>query len=282
MKSIAVKKIISIIVLPLALAVSAQAKPAKMQEIKAFSQVLDYVKDKDTVLILSIDNALLKSPKQFGQRLYYYYLIDKYKTKMKEKDATQKALAEWTGILNLFGQQPVADDVAKTIDQIQKKFIKVIGISSRGLGLASLTVQHLSQAGIDLGRTSGIKQDMPVILGEKTLLYRNGILFTSGVGKAIALKKLFELTKVSQPKKIVMVSHDERTLKLVAEGVKYHGKGVEFVPLRYTLMDAEIKKFDPQIAVVKFVSLIILMNDLQEKEVFHKAKEEKLNSKKKK
>lgn len=237
---------------------------AKTREIKTFTQVLDYVKDQDTVLMISVDNALLKSPLHMGERAWFYHRKAKHlKSGLKEPAATEKALAEWTGVLNLFGQQIVADDIAKTIDQIQKKQIKIMGVSSRGLGLASLTVQHLAQAGIDLGRTSGVKQNIPVILGQKLLLVRNGILFTSGVGKAIALKKLADLTKVAKPKKIVWVSHDQRTLDLVAEGMRYHNKGVEFIPLRYTIMDEAAKKFNSELADVQFESLMNVLSDEQ-------------------
>lgn len=265
MKKIAFKLLFVMLLVPV-VALCLPPTAAKVKEIKTFAQVLDHVKDKDTVLILSVDNALLKSPSQMGQRAWFYHRKSTHlKNGLKETDAIQKALAEWTSILNLFGQQPVANDIAKTIDQIQKKHIKIVGVSSRGLGLASLTIQHLAQGGIDLGRTSGIKQDVPVILGEKLLLYRNGVLFTSGVGKAIALKKLFELTKVSEPKKIVMVSNDERTLKLTSEGMRYHGSKVEFVPLRYSAMDETIKKFDPQVADVQFKSMMNVQSDEQAK-----------------
>lgn len=252
-------------------------KPAtKIQELKNFSDLLEIVKDKDTILLLSVDNALLRSPMQMGQRAWFYHRKAMHmKNGLKENLATQKALAEWTGVLNLFGQQAVANDVAKTIDEIQNKRIKVIGISSRGLGLASLTIQHLSQAGIDLGRTSGIKQDVPVILGEKLLLYRNGVLFTSGVGKAMALKRLGELTRISQPKKVVMVSNDERTLKLTAEGIRFHHKNIEFVPLRYSAMDETIKQFNPEIADLQFASMMNVLSDEQAKLKIQKSTESK-------
>lgn len=257
-------------------ALATKPSTAKTQEITTFAKVLDYLKDKDTVLVLSVDNTLLKSPMQMGQRGWFYHRKSVYLKKgMKEGEATAKALAEWTGVLNLFGQQPVADDIAKTIDQIQKKNIKIVGISSRGLGLASLTVQHLAQAGIDLGRTSGMKQDFPLILGEKLLLMRNGILFTSGVGKVIALKKLADVTNVAQPKKIVMVSHDQRTLNLVAEGMRYHAKSVEFVPLRYTAMDEATKSFNPHVADTQFESLMSVLNNEQAATKVQKALETK-------
>lgn len=255
----------------------------KMLEISKFAQVLEHVTDKDTILLVSIDNTLLKSPLQMGERAWFYHRKNTYvKNGMKDADATSKALAEWTGILNLFGQQVVANDIVKTIDQIQKKHIKVMGISSRGLGLASLTTQHLAQAGINLGRTSGIKQDVPLILGEKLLLLRNGILFTSGVGKAIALKKLADLTKVAKPKKIVMVSHDEHTLKLVAEGMRYHAKDVAFVPLRYSLMDEASKNFNSQAADKQFESLMNVLSNEQATMMIQKVAEPKTSTQGKK
>src|SRR5437867_2470276 len=113
MKKVFLKLMVIILLSPVYV-LCAPASAPKTKEIKSFAQVLDFVKDKDTVLVLSLDNTLLKSPLQMGQRAWFYHRKTKYlKSGLKETDATQKALAEWTGILNLFGQQPVANDIAK-------------------------------------------------------------------------------------------------------------------------------------------------------------------------
>ncbi len=256
--------------------VSVQANTNKINQIKTFSEVLPFINKPETVLLISIDNVLLKSPLQMGQRSWFYYRKKSYlKSGLNEAVAAQKALAEWTGVISLFGQIAVADDIAKTIEDIQKKKIKIIGLSSRGLGLASLTIQHLKDAGIDLGLTSGLNPDQPLILGDKLLLYRHGVLFTSGVGKVNALEKLFNLVQISRPKKIVMISQDERTLGLMGEGLAYQGysKTIEFMPLRYTAMDQEIKNFDAQIADIQFASLMKVLTNEEAK-----AQLEKINS----
>ena len=167
-----------------------------------------------------------------------------------------------SAIINIFPEKLVSTDIKSTIDKLQQQKIKIIGLSSRGLGLASHTIEQLKELGVNLNKTSGLKKDIPLCLGEKTLLYRGGVLFTSGTHKIKALKKLFEITQVSQPKKIVMVSHSKQTLKIVGDGLRLHAKNLKYTPIRYTAMDQKEAAFDPGVADLQFESFKhVLSND---------------------
>jgi hypothetical protein len=238
-----------------ALQLSAQnQKSQPVIEIKSLEEVLKYAdKPRENVVIFSIDNVLLSSDYQISTRQWFYHRIDLYQKKgLNDRDAVDRAIAEWTAVLSLVPQTIVDPKAPEVLEKLKKNQIRFLGLTSRGVGLSSRTIQHLKSFNIDLSSGATSQSDLPLMLGEKLLLYRNGVLFTSGSHKVMALKKLQEMATITQPKKIIMVSQSEDSLTLMEESLRLHSKGTEFIPLRLSIMDKQISEFDPNLADVQF------------------------------
>lgn len=229
-----------------------QSIKEKTIEVNNFEQIKQYLNE-DSVLILSIDNVLLSSDIQMGQRSWFYHRLNKYQKEGCSKvAAAQKAIAEWTAVINAFPQKLVEENIPKVIEDIQNKRVKILGITGRGVGLASTTVERLKNLGVDLSKTSGTTKDFPIMVGEKLVLYRGGIVFTSGSNKLLTLKKLAELSQISKPKNIVMVSNSQSTLQQVGEGIRFFDENINFIPIRYAAMDDRVKNFKADIGDIQY------------------------------
>lgn len=219
--------------------------PAKtvVREIKKIKELEAFVPDNKTRLILAVDNVLLTSSLQMATKNWFYYRIDKHRKEgMTQEQAANKAVREWTAVLNLTRQTLVDPDIVPVLNRLYAKNVEVLALSSRGIGLASNTVDQLKELGVNLNPQA--IADVAFALGEKLLLFRGGVLFTSGALKVAALKKFSAVKKLGSPQRVVMLSQSDNALRLMAEGFRIHSPQTEFVALRLTTMDKLVAAFD--------------------------------------
>ena len=81
------------------------------------------------------------------------------------------------------------------------------------------------------------------------VLYRKGILFTSGTPKGSALRKFLDLIQL-HPKKIVFINDKKTHLLDAATAAKE--LDIDFVGLRYSYSDERIRNFSPELAEIQF------------------------------
>ena len=108
---------------------------------------------------------------------------------MTYQDAIEKALAEWEAVRHVTKVQLVEEGTDQIIAQLQQEKYVVMGLTTQGLSLATRTVQQLASLQIDLLKTAPSRQDQ-YFISEHGVLYRHGLLFTSGTPKGEALLKL--------------------------------------------------------------------------------------------
>ena len=81
------------------------------------------------------------------------------------------------------------------------------------------------------------------------VLYRKGIMFTSGTNKGVAVFKLFELAGY-RPKHVVFVNDKAANIRDVEESVV--ANGMDFIGLRYGYGDERVASFRPEIAEIQW------------------------------
>src|SRR4051812_39411252 len=95
---------------------------------------------------------------------------------------------------------------------MQKNNTPVIGLTTQGLTLATRTVMQLKSLSIDLSKTAPSAQDFYFLNGQNGVLYRQGILFTSGTPKGEALIKFLD-TVGYHPKRVVFINDKKNHLQ---------------------------------------------------------------------
>ncbi len=135
------------------------------------------------------------------------------------------------------------------IHDLQRKGYCIMGLTTQGLALATRTSQQLLEQTIDLKKTAPSQIDHYLILNDHGVLYRNGILFTSGRNKGDAFFHFCDQIHY-QPKRIVFVNDKASHLSEIEAAAEK--RGIEFLGLRYSYSDKRKKEFDITLAEYEF------------------------------
>ncbi|MDP1609214.1 MAG: DUF2608 domain-containing protein [Chlamydiales bacterium] len=209
-----------------------------------FEEIVSYASP-DALVLVDIDDTLLVPVQTLGADVWFLYQLQKNK---HERDPLDKTLAQWEAIRHLTRMKIVEPGSEKIVSALQKKNIRVMGLTTQGLALATRTIQQLLDHQIDLSKTAPSQKDHYFNNGQG-VLYRKGVLFTSGTPKGPALRKLLDLMGMS-PKKIVFINDKKTHLLDVATAAKE--LGIEFIGLRYSYSDERVRNFLPELAEVQF------------------------------
>ncbi len=219
-------------------------------ETKNFGEIKKYV-TLHTLVILDIDDTLLLPVQTLGTDVWFRYRIKQNEAAgMAPRAAFERALSEWEAVRHLTKVKIVEEGSEKIVEDMQKNQIKVMGLTTQGLALATRTVQQLCSLGIDLAKSAPSKEDC-YFINELGVLYRQGILFTSGTPKGQALLKFLDQIHY-HPSHIVFINDKAQHLIDIEEALK--GKKIEFIGLRYSYCDERIANFNPEIADTQWKS----------------------------
>lgn len=230
---------------------------AEIIEVKNFGEIEKYAST-ETLLILDIDNTLLMPAQELGSDQWFHHRLCHYRKQGKTyPEALELALPEWEAIQNITEVSAVEKDTPAVIESLQNSQISIIGLTTRGLALATRTVRQLDCIGIDLSLTAPTSEDIP-LLNPHAILFRKGILFTSGTHKGKGLQKL--LAKLEyKPKRIVFINDKRGNLRQLEEGVnELH---IPFIGLRYGYLDDKVRNFRSDIADLQFESFLKIVSD---------------------
>jgi hypothetical protein len=237
---------------------------AKIVETAHFSELKNYI-TKESLIILDIDDTLLIPVQMLGCDEWFTGRLKKFEQEgLSRPCALDKALAEWEAIRHLTKMEIVEPETDSIVRSIQEAGYTVMGLTTQGLALATRTSRQLQDLGIILPRSCLHKNDECVSVYGHTVLYRDGILFTSGTAKGEALFLFLQKIGYS-PKRVVFVNDKASHLQDVETScVK---QNVEFIGLRYAYSDARKRAYDPKVAEVQFTrsSFLHILTDAEAK-----------------
>jgi hypothetical protein len=204
----------------------------------------------DTVLILDIDDTLLVPVQMLGcDEWFQSRLVFHRQEGLSVSESLERSLAEWEAVRHLTKMEVVEPGIQEIIKKLQDQKYAVMGLTTQGLALATRTKQQLIDNGIDLMCSAPSCEDHYLTVDEHGLLFRSGVLYTSGAHKGRALFGLFEKLMFT-PKRILFVNDKHTHLLSIEETAKE--RGVEFIGLRYAYSDARKAAFDEKIAHYQF------------------------------
>ena len=220
----------------------------------------------NTLFILDVDDTLLIPTQALGTDVWFGYRMGQYLEKGEShSDALEKTLAEWEAIRHLTQVAIVEQGTETVIEQLQKTH-PLMCLTTQGLALATRTLQQLESLQIDPSIAAPYKNDLYFMNGHNMstnvqgVLYRKGILFTSGTHKGKATLKFLEMIDY-HPDRIVFINDKASHLQEVEDSVKE--KGIEFIGLRYSYSDERVSQFDKHLADFqwKYSTLDHLLSD---------------------
>jgi hypothetical protein len=241
---------------------------ARIAELAHFQDLPSYIEE-EALLILDIDDTLLIPVQMLGSDAWFQYRWQLYRqTDGDEKKALDKSLAVWEAVRHLTKMEIVEPGTESVVQNLQMRGIAIMGLTTQGLALATRTSQQLLEERIDLSLTAPSSEDHYVQVGGHGVLYRNGILFTSGTDKGEAFFRLCEAMQY-HPKKILFVNDKKSHLMELETAAQK--RSVEFLGLRYSYSDARKAAFIAEVAEYQFAHspLARLLSDQEALEAMH-------------
>lgn len=246
---------------------------AEIIETDHFEELVQYV-TKDSLVLLDIDDTLLIPAQTLGTDAWFLYRIQQHEEQGKDHHtALEKALAEWEAIRHLTEVKIVEKGSQQIVENLQKQKIPVMGLTTQGLALATRTVMQLKTLGIDLTLSAPSEKSFYYdnhfsgdLCLQTGVLYRQGILFTSGTNKGEALLKLFDRMKIL-PQHVVFINDKATHLKDVQKAMEK--AGIAFTGLRYAYSDARVNSFKKEIADIQWMhsNLHYLLSDAEAEKI---------------
>jgi hypothetical protein len=196
----------------------------------------------------------------FQRRMFYHQQIG-----FNASESLEKSLAEWEAVRHLTKMAIVEPGTEEIVHKLQDQGYTVMGLTTQGLALATRTKQHLIDNQINLTQSAPSRNDHYLTIDGHGVLFRSGILFTSGAHKGKALLTLFEKLAY-EPKRILFINDKRSHLISIEETAKE--KGIEFIGLRYAYSDARKAAFNEEIAHFQFThsTFTHLLSDEEAKE----------------
>lgn len=218
-------------------------------ETKNFKEIIKYIQP-ETLVLVDIDDTILLPVQTLGTDVWFLSRLDHHLQEVKERSlALELALAEWEAVRHLTSVKVVEEGTNEVIDDMQNKNIVIMGLTTQGLALATRTVIQLKSLSIDLSKTAPSTQDCYFINGSHGVLYRNGILFTSGSCKGEALFKFLDTINY-YPKHIVFINDKKTHLEDIGKSAEL--RKVDFLGLRYSYSDFRVANFSKDIADIQW------------------------------
>lgn len=222
----------------------------QIQEAARFRDIAKHLKP-GTLILLDIDDTILIPAQMVGSDEWFNVRWKKHEAAGHSKSvALEKALAEWESVRHITKMKTVEKRTHILIQKLQKKGYQIMGLTNQGLALATRTVQQLGENKIDLSATSPTAEDYYVNLQGHSILFRKGILFTSGKHKGEAFFKFCDNFGL-KPQRVVCL--DDKGSHLAAIEAEAQKRGIEFVGLRYAFADRHKAEFRPEIADYQFM-----------------------------
>lgn len=222
---------------------------ALIVETSSFKEITSYTNE-ETLVLLDIDDTLLLPVQMLGSDEWFLRHMQDIENKGLTKHlALERCIADWEAIRHITKMRVVEEGTEQIVSKMQEEGVSIMALTTQGMALATRTVQQLADAGFNLLRTAPCADDFYIALAHHGVLYRKGVLFTSGTDKGAALFHFLDSIHYT-PARIVFINDKASHLKEVENTALK--RGVEFIGLRYAFADIHKAAFNYDIAKFQF------------------------------
>lgn len=229
----------------------------KIIEIKNLAECKNHI-NSDMLVIFDLDNTIYEPVQSLGSDQWFGYRMAEYESRgFSHAEALHLTRAEWIAIQNVTKVKPVESTTRELIAGLQKDGWQMIGLTNRGLYLATKTNEQLHSIGVDLSKTAPLQQEM-MFDADQGVLFRNGILFSAGTSKGDLLRRFFKEANV-HPKRILFIDDKESQLKIVEKVCEE--MQIPFVGLRYGFLDEKVQNLRKDLVQKQLEHFGLLISD---------------------
>jgi phosphoserine phosphatase len=217
---------------------------AQILEISRIEELVPHI-DSKTLVVFDLDNTILTPAQELGNDQWFNFTLKEHvHDGFSFREAIDRVLPLYMDIMLASDVKAVESMTPSLIFNLQKKGIKVIGLTTRNVPLAYRTIDQLKSLDIDFSRS-------PLLVNENIKThypsnYIEGIFFLGGAHKGDALREFCSFIGY-EPQRIIFINDKEKYVKQMAESFS----DVDYIGLRYGAWDEQVALFDPKIAKVQ-------------------------------
>ncbi len=222
---------------------------------------IDYDWKSDTWFLVDLDNCLFEAKQAYGHADWFYYLIEERMSKgMTKTEAILDVYPYWIEVQRSCEVQPIELDFVFLIKELQKKGVKVMGLTHRQPSVVDSTIRQVHSLGLDFRITSpnnltGLSIDI-----DGPAVFEDGILFVGDYNsKGDVLSAFFNKVGI-KPSRVVFID-DKRKNVDVLESLFGELK-VDYLGIHYTAINRKPRIYDSRLAEIQgYYFTHILSND---------------------
>ncbi len=212
----------------------------------------------EIVVVSDLDNTILKPLHLLGSDQFYEWQAELLKTHPKEADF--KDFSEFTDFhskaMQLTKMALTDEKIPEILDELKKRKVSMIVLSSRGPIYRSLTERDLGAEGISFKELTFLKnlEEPSTIINDREVNFMNGICLSSGLNKGVAIGYLLGKAQDRKIKHLVFIDDIERHTVNVFNyftGPENKSEIKNVITIRYSKEDAAKNKFLKQTKKVK-------------------------------
>jgi hypothetical protein len=212
----------------------------------------------NTTVLFDLDNTILRPTRvhDLGSDQWYRKMYERALEKIKQRaHALNSAIALNSHIQKHIQVKSVEAGTPRIIHMLQDVHLTTLAVTARGYDMAETTLQQLRKIGVAFSDNLGGSFSFQI--EEKTIFYKNGVLFCDGVNKGLCLAAFLHLQHVQCGRVVMMDDVEENLLKV---GDVLRTGRFEFHGLRYNHLDARVASFDFKRANVKLSTVSSLFS----------------------
>lgn len=226
-----------------------------MKKIKDICQIVTFISFNDfkKVLVLDIDNTILKTKTFLGSDQWYSWQSELIKT--HNKLAIAENLSQLNQIINqmysYLNYELCQSETPKILSEFKKNNFEIILLTARG----DQGHHHLNSSLRDLNISKYLKKTF-IFLGHSTAIFKDGIIYCNGGHKGDILSSFFEQNNYN-PEQILFVDDKLKNLNHVQESLP------QTHTFLYTHQDNNIKLFnqsDKQEVINEYYTYLKIMS----------------------
>jgi phosphoglycolate phosphatase-like HAD superfamily hydrolase len=215
---------------------------ADVREISSLRQILPELTP-GTLLVLDLDNTLIRPAGNLGSDQWYYFLVRKFRDRdgLSAAAAERAAMALWNRVQPSLHLQTVEPETARLIRAEQDRGFLTLGLTARTTDIAATTIAQLRGVGVNLARHTVPTHHFTWPTADP-VLFKGGVLFVGeGNEKGRTLLEFLRRAGV-RPARIVFVDDKRRHTVSVDRAARV--AGVPCVAFRYGATDRRVEEFN--------------------------------------
>lgn len=199
-----------------------------------------------SVLILDLDNTVLKPAQTLGSDQWFTHLVtEQTKAGAPPAAAVEAAIRIWAPVQQVTKVLPVESATPPLLNEVQRRGTKVMALTARPLETIGATVKQLASLGIDFRRSPVIAKDFTVPAADAAR-HAAGILFVGPKNdKGVVLTTFFRAIG-GVPTSIVFVDDKHKHVRNMEDAMAK--LPTRYVGFRYGATDREVSAFRVDIA----------------------------------